>query len=99
MALTKTGLNIVGTKRAPDEATDPGSAPVVEKIDGRRASRERNRDAVVDALLDLYREGNLSPGADAVAERSGLSRRSLFRYFDDLDDLCRAAILPSPLSL
>ncbi len=62
------------------------------KVDGRRAGRERNRVAVVDALLDLYREGNLSPGADEVAERSGLSRRSLFRYFDDLDDLCRAAI-------
>jgi len=27
-----------------------------------------------------------------MAERSGVSRRSLFRYFDDLDDLCRAAI-------
>ncbi len=76
MALTKT-----------DEATSNTG-----KVDGRRASRERNRVAVVDALLDLYREGNLSPGADEVAERSGLSRRSLFRYFDDLDDLCRAAI-------
>lgn len=63
-----------------------------EKVDGRRASRERNRDAVVDALLDLYREGSVSPSADEVANRSGLSRRSLFRYFDDLDDLCRAAI-------
>ncbi len=76
MALTKT-----------DEATSNTG-----KVDGRRAGRERNRVAVVDALLDLYREGNLSPGADEVAERSGLSRRSLFRYFDDLDDLCRAAI-------
>lgn len=65
---------------------------VPDKIDGRRAGRQRNRDAVVDALLDLYGEGNVSPGADEVAERSGVSRRSLFRYFDDLDDLCRAAI-------
>lgn len=47
---------------------------------------------MVDALLDLYREGNLDPGADEIAERSGVSRRSLFRYFDDLNDLCRAAI-------
>ena len=63
-----------------------------DKIDGRRSGRPRTRDAVVDALLDLYGEGNVSPGADEVAERSGVSRRSLFRYFDDLDDLCRAAI-------
>ena len=93
MALTKTDLETVGTEPPADEAiAELGSALAAEKIDGRRAWRERNRDAVVDALLDLYREGNLSPGADEVAERSGLSRRSLFRYFDDLDDLCRAAI-------
>ena len=60
--------------------------------DGRRAWRERNRLAVVDALLDLYAAGNLRPDAGAVAERSGVSRRSVFRYFDDRDDLDRAAI-------
>jgi AcrR family transcriptional regulator len=47
---------------------------------------------VVDALLALYREGNLDPSAADVAERSGLSPRSLFRYFTDVDDLARAAI-------
>lgn len=60
--------------------------------DGRRAWRDRNRLAVVDALLDFYAEGNLRPGAQAVAERSGVSRRSVFRYFEDLDDLDRTAI-------
>lgn len=67
-----------------------GESP--ERVDGRRAWRDRNRLAVVDALLDLYAEGNLRPGAEAVAERSGVSRRSVFRYFDDRDDLDRAAI-------
>ncbi|MGH9096289.1 MAG: TetR/AcrR family transcriptional regulator, partial [Acidimicrobiales bacterium] len=47
---------------------------------------------MVDALLALYREGNLDPSAADVAERSGLSPRSLFRYFTDVDDLARAAI-------
>lgn len=61
------------------------------KVDGRRAWRERNRLAVVDALLDFYAEGNLRPGADEVAKRSGVSRRSFFRYFIDRDDLDRAA--------
>lgn len=68
-------------------AEEPG-----ERVDGRRAGRDRNRLAVVDALLDLYAEGNLRPGADEVAKRAGLSRRSVFRYFDDLDDLDRTAI-------
>ena len=60
--------------------------------DGRRLRRERNRDAVVQAVLELVREGELAPGVEAVAARAGLSARSVFRYFDDLDDLCRAAI-------
>ena len=70
------------------ELNDPSG----ERVDGRRAGRDRNRLAVVDALLDLYAEGNLRPGADEVAKRAGLSRRSVFRYFDDLDDLDRTAI-------
>jgi len=60
--------------------------------DGRHARRDRNRLAVVDAMLTLYAEGNLDPSSDEIAERAGLSPRSLFRYFDDLDDLVRVAI-------
>jgi AcrR family transcriptional regulator len=63
-----------------------------ERVDGRRARREANRAAVVQALVALNREGNLSPSAAEVAARAGLSQRSLFRYFDDVDDLNRAAI-------
>lgn len=68
------------------------SAESRSRVDGRRAWRERNRDAVVDAILDLYREGNINPGAQDIARRSGVSRRSLFRYFDDMDEMCRVAI-------
>jgi AcrR family transcriptional regulator len=60
--------------------------------DGRRARRDLNRRAVVDALLDLYREGRYDPSSTDIAMRAGLSPRSLFRYFDDVDDLARAAI-------
>ena len=57
-----------------------------------RSDSKRNRDAVVDALLALFHEGNLAPSSAEIAERAGLSARSLFRYFADVDDLCRAAI-------
>jgi len=63
-----------------------------DSADGRHARRERNRLAVVDAMLGLYQEGNLDPSSDAIAARAGLSPRSLFRYFDDLDDLVRVAV-------
>ncbi len=61
-------------------------------VDGRHARRDANRDKVVDALLDLFREGELAPSAAQVAERSGVSHRSVFRYFEDLDQLCRVSI-------
>lgn len=57
-----------------------------------RSDSKRNRDAVVDALLALFHEGNMAPSSAEIAERAGLSARSLFRYFADVDDLCRAAI-------
>jgi TetR/AcrR family transcriptional regulator, regulator of autoinduction and epiphytic fitness len=60
--------------------------------DGRHLRRDRNREAVVAALLDLYREGEITPSTDEIAERAGISARSLFRYFDDGDDLVRTAI-------
>lgn len=61
-------------------------------VDGRRARRDRNREKVVDALLELYREGQIAPAMSTVANRSGVSHRSVFRYFEDLDQLCRVAI-------
>jgi AcrR family transcriptional regulator len=61
-------------------------------LDGRRLRRDRNREAVVQALLGLYREGNLTPSTDEIAERAGISSRSLFRYFDDVDALVRTAV-------
>jgi AcrR family transcriptional regulator len=59
--------------------------------DGRRLRREQNREAVIDALLALYRAGNYQPSCSEIAAQAGLSERSLFRYFDDVADLHRAA--------
>lgn len=67
-------------------------SPVAADVDGRRARRDRNRDAVVYAVLDLYRSGDLNPSVACVARRSGVSPRSVFRYFDDLDTMGRIAI-------
>ncbi|MBK5222755.1 MAG: TetR/AcrR family transcriptional regulator [Acidimicrobiia bacterium] len=60
--------------------------------DGRHARRARNREAVISALLSLHDEGDLSPSTEAIAERAGLSTRSVFRYFADVDDLAQAAV-------
>jgi AcrR family transcriptional regulator len=62
---------------------------VDSSTDGRVLRRERNRTEIVDALLELLREGHVDASAADIARRAGLSERSLFRYFDDLDDLYR----------
>lgn len=62
------------------------------RVDGRTARRDRNRLAVLDAVLELFEEGNLNPGVHEVADRSGVSLRSVYRYFEDLDELITAAI-------
>ena len=64
----------------------------VAELDGRRVRRSQNREAVIDALIELFHEGTYEPGSALIAERAGLSPRSLFRYFDDIDDLSHAAI-------
>ena len=61
-------------------------------IDGRTARKDRNRELVLDAVLSLFTEDNLIPSPDEVAQRSGVSLRSVYRYFADTDALLRAAI-------
>ncbi|MHB8437105.1 MAG: TetR/AcrR family transcriptional regulator, partial [Acidimicrobiales bacterium] len=61
--------------------------------DGRRLRAARNRESVVIALLDIIREqgGGPIPGAAEVAQRAGVSERTVFRHFADLDSLFLAA--------
>jgi AcrR family transcriptional regulator len=61
-------------------------------VDGRTARRDRNRDLVLDAVIALFTEDQLAPNAADVAHRSGVSLRSVYRYFADQDELMRAAI-------
>jgi AcrR family transcriptional regulator len=65
---------------------------LTEVIDGRSARKDRNRTAVVEAVLDLMDEGDLDPSVDEITRTSGVSQRSVFRYFEGLDDLRRAVV-------
>ncbi len=60
--------------------------------DGRTLRRTRNRQRVIVALLDIVREGSLNPSVGEIADRAGVSHRSVFRYFEDINDLVRTAI-------
>ncbi len=55
--------------------------------DGRVLRGARNREAIVDALLGLYRAGILRPTAQQVAERAGVASRSVYHHFADMESL------------
>jgi len=58
--------------------------------DGRIARGERTRDAIVEAHAGLLREGVLKPTAKVIAERAGVSPRTLWLNFKDLETLLEA---------
>jgi AcrR family transcriptional regulator len=64
---------------------------MVEMSDGRSARRERNRNAVLDALVALTTEGEHDPSIDDIADRAGVSYRSVYRYFKDRSEMMDAA--------
>jgi AcrR family transcriptional regulator len=61
-------------------------------VDGRTARRDRNRDAVLAAMIALVTELDAEPAIEDVAARAGVSYRSVYRYFDDRTDLVLAAV-------
>lgn len=80
--------NVRGSAKTRAEA-----AEAVDNEDGRRLRAERNRDAVVQAVLEIIRQqgGGPVPGAAEVAARAKVSERTVFRHFADLDSLFLAA--------
>lgn len=61
------------------------------RVDGRLARSERSRRAVVAALLDLFEAGEMRPTAAQIAQRAGVSLRSVFQHFESLETLFAAA--------
>ena len=60
------------------------------RIDGRTARGERTRRAIVDALLELIGEGDLKASPERIVERAGVSLRTLWTNFKDLEGLYAA---------
>jgi AcrR family transcriptional regulator len=65
------------------------------QLDGRVARRERNRTAVLDVVLEMFAEDQLFPTIEQASSRSGLSPRSVYRYFADPGELLEATIVRS----
>ncbi len=74
------------------ETPTPDATDVSEPVDGRVARRQRNQNAVLDVVLEMFAEDMMFPTIEQAAKRSGLSLRSLYRYYPDPGALVEAAI-------
>lgn len=57
------------------------------QIDGRTQRGARNREAIIDALIGCYTDGLLMPSVQEVADRAGVSARSVHNHFVDIEAL------------
>ena len=58
-----------------------------EPADGRIARSHRTRRAIVDAMRALHGEGDLRPSASRIAGRAGVSLRTVWQQFADMEAL------------
>jgi AcrR family transcriptional regulator len=61
-----------------------GSAP---KVDGRRLRSARTKQRIIEAFLELLREGNPNPRLPEIAERAGCAIRSIHERFVSVTEL------------
>src|SRR4051794_39455180 len=66
-------------KGPPDDPEQP--------VDGRHARSQRARATIINALTAVLEEGQLTPSAQQVAERAGVSLRLVFHHFRDMESL------------
>ena len=65
--------------------------PAETRTDGRTARAERTRAAIVNAHVALINEGDLSPSGERIAERAGISLRTLWTNYKDMETLFKAS--------
>lgn len=64
----------------------------IDRIDGRRLRSERTRQSIMEAYIELLRETPEIPTAAQIAARAGISTRSIFERFVDLQAISLATV-------
>lgn len=84
--MTSTASSI---RRKPVAAHAPSSRPSEAVTDNRAQRSIVTRQKIGNALSELIREGVLSPTAEQVAARADVGLRTVFRHFEDMENLHR----------
>ncbi|HET9897665.1 MAG TPA: TetR/AcrR family transcriptional regulator [Streptosporangiaceae bacterium] len=75
-----------------DLLTDGGRLAESEPADGRAARSHRTRRAIINAMRALHSDGELRPTAPKIAERAGVSLRTVWQQFTDMEALLVEAV-------
>ena len=62
-------------------------------VDGRRERADATRRNILNAARALILQGDFDPTAQAIAKHSGITRRTLFRHFPDMETLHHEIII------
>lgn len=65
------------------------NSTVQVKEDGRNQRSQANRQLIINAMINQVNRGNYMPTAQQVADTSGVSIRTVFRHFTEMDLLYR----------
>ena len=63
---------------------------IMTKKDGRNLRSINSQKLIVDACIKLFKAGNLEPTAQQVADVSGVGIRTVFRQFDEMENLFKS---------
>lgn len=65
----------------------------LEVVDGRTIRRQKSRQRIIDAIIQLVVDGKNEPTAESVAQLAGVTMRTVFRHFDDMEALHREIVI------
>jgi len=68
------------------------NAVIAVKTDGRIERKEVTRKNILSVFGELILEGKIDPTAKEIAGRTGITTRTLFRHFSDMESLHRSFI-------
>lgn len=75
------------TPATPVRTATPATPATPATTDGRQARGARSRASIVEAMLELIREGDQRPSTLQIAKRAGVTQRTLFNHFNDVPAL------------
>jgi AcrR family transcriptional regulator len=83
------------TQNVPRSTSSLMDGDVSKTLEAKSGARELKKDEmrtrIADALIDLLAEGRMDINHDLIAERTGVARRTVYRYFPDRETLLAGA--------